>query len=78
MFGEISNMLWQPKKRWQRILFVAISAAAWATLAVSLILGWFYQPVLIACVLLMGLLGVFQLIMTASAGVRTYSGDQSE
>jgi len=78
MFGENSNILWQPKKRWHRVAFAVVGIGAWMTVGVSLIVGWLNERVLVACVLIMGALVLLQLVMTAASDVRTYQADDSK
>jgi xanthine/uracil permease len=76
MGKSIYNVLWQPKQKWQKLLYGGIALVAWTTMAISIVIGWFYKPVLIGCVVILGALGLLEVFMTAVSSGRSYTADE--
>jgi hypothetical protein len=45
-------------------------------MAISIVIGWFYKPVLIGCVVILGALGLLEVFMTAVSSGRSYTADE--
>lgn len=73
--GNLSEILWQPAGRVQRVSFSLIGIAAWLTLVFCLISGWMPKIVLGICIGVIGILGAIQVVMTTARPARSYNAD---
>jgi hypothetical protein len=64
MREELKDFLWEPRKKWVGAILGFIALVAWLTMLLGAVIGRLSAPVVVTSLLILGGLGLLQMLMS--------------